>query len=48
MSQILFGTDMPLPWHPLPRAWWRKTILTLPLTDDELRDIADNEPPYFR
>ena len=48
MSRILFGTDMPLPWNPSPREWWRKTILTLPLTDDEIRDIADNKPPYIR
>ena len=48
MGRILFGTDMPLPWNPSPREWWRKTILTLPLTDDEIRDIADNQPPYIR
>lgn len=47
MSRILFGTDMALPWNPSPREWWRKTILTLPLSDDEIRDIADNRPPYF-
>lgn len=28
--------------------WWRKTVLTLPLPDDEIRDIADNRPPYLR
>jgi hypothetical protein len=39
---------MPLPWNPTPRQWWRKTILTLPLTDNEIRDIADNKPPYMR
>ena len=48
MNRILFGTDMPLAWNPSPREWWRKTVLTLPLTDDELRDIADNLPPYVR
>ena len=47
MGRILYGTDMPLPWNPSPREWWRKTILTLPLTDDEIRDIADNLPPYI-
>jgi predicted TIM-barrel fold metal-dependent hydrolase len=48
IGRILFGTDMPLPWNPSPRDWWRKTILTLPLSDDEIRDIADNTPPYLR
>jgi predicted TIM-barrel fold metal-dependent hydrolase len=48
MGRILFGSDMPLPWNPSPREWWRKTILTLPLTDAEIRDIADNKPPYIR
>lgn len=48
VDRVLFGTDMPLAWNPTPRTWWRKTILTLPLTDDELRDIADNLPPYVR
>jgi predicted TIM-barrel fold metal-dependent hydrolase len=48
MGRILYGTDMPLPWNPSPREWWRKTVLTLPLTDDEIRDIADNVPPYVR
>lgn len=47
LQRILFGTDMPLPWTPTPRESWRKTILTLPLTDDEIRDIADNRPPYL-
>lgn len=46
LDRILYGSDMPLAWNPPPREWWRKTILTLPLTDDEIRDIADNLPPY--
>jgi len=48
IGRILYGTDMPLPWNPSPREWWRKTLLTLPLTDEEIRDIADNKPPYIR
>lgn len=48
MDRILFGSDMPLPWNPSPRDWWRKTVLTLPLTDAEIRDIADNVPSYIR
>jgi predicted TIM-barrel fold metal-dependent hydrolase len=46
LGRILYGSDMPLAWNPTPREWWRKTILTLPLTDDEIRDMADNLPPY--
>jgi predicted TIM-barrel fold metal-dependent hydrolase len=48
LGRILYGTDMPLSWNPSPREWWRKTILTLPLSDSEIRDIADNVPPYIR
>lgn len=48
LDRILFGSDMPLRSNPTPREWWIKTVLTLPLTDDELRDIADNLPPYLR
>jgi predicted TIM-barrel fold metal-dependent hydrolase len=48
MGRILYGSDMPLNWNPAPREWWRQTVLTLPLTDAELRDIADNLPPYAR
>jgi predicted TIM-barrel fold metal-dependent hydrolase len=47
LGHILYGNDMPLAWNPTPREWWRRTILTLPLTDDEIRDIADNVPPYI-
>lgn len=48
MDRIFFGSDMPLASNPSPRDWWRKTILTLPLSDDELRNIADNLPPYMQ
>lgn len=47
-GRVLYGSDMPLPWNPSPRDWWRKTVLTLPLTDGEIQDIADNRPPYVR
>jgi uncharacterized protein len=47
LQRILYGTDMPLAWNPTPRDWWRKTILTLPLTDEEIANIADNLPPYL-
>jgi hypothetical protein len=42
LHRILFGTDMPLAGNPTPRDGWRLTILTLPLPDDEVRDIADD------
>lgn len=48
LDRILYGSDMPLAWNPSPRDWWRRTILRLPLTDDEVRNIADNLPPYAR
>jgi predicted TIM-barrel fold metal-dependent hydrolase len=48
LGRILFGSDMPLRSNATPREWWKKTILPLPLTDDEVRDIADNIPPYLR
>lgn len=47
LGRVLYGNDMPLAWNPTPRQWWRETILTLPLTDDEIRDIANNAPPYL-
>lgn len=45
-DRILYGSDMSLPWLPTPRDWWRRAVLPLPLTDAEVRDIADNLPPY--
>lgn len=47
LGRILYGTDMPLSWNPSPREWWKKTILPLPLTDEEIADIADNVPSYI-
>ena len=48
LDRILYGTDMALSWNPSPREWWTKTVLTLPLTDAEIRDIADNVPSYLQ
>ena len=48
LGRILYGSDMALAWNPTPRDWWRRTILTLPLSDAEIRDIADNQPPYLK
>jgi hypothetical protein len=48
LARILYGTDMSLSWNPTPRDWWRRTVLTLPLNDEEIADIADDVPPYIR
>jgi predicted TIM-barrel fold metal-dependent hydrolase len=48
LERILFGSDLPL--HPLdpPGAAWAKFRRYIPLTDDELRIIANNLAPYAR
>jgi predicted TIM-barrel fold metal-dependent hydrolase len=46
LHRILYGSDMALAWNPNPREWWRRSLLRVPLTDDEIRNIADNLPPY--
>jgi uncharacterized protein len=50
LERIYFGTDMTLPGpgnNPPPREHW-KAVRKLPLTDAELRTIAENVPPYLR
>lgn len=48
LQRIFFGTDMTGPGgNPPPREHW-KAVRKLPLTDDELRIIATNVPPYMR
>lgn len=48
LQRIFFGTDMTGPGgNPPPRVHW-KMVRKLPLTDDELRVIARNVPPYMR
>lgn len=46
IERMLFGSDLD-PAVPPKRAWATFRIM-LPLTDDELRAIADNVPPYLR
>jgi predicted TIM-barrel fold metal-dependent hydrolase len=47
LERIFYGSDMGVATNPAPREWW-KAIGKLPLSDDELRVIAANEPPYLR
>lgn len=46
LRRIFYGTDMDVGGNPAPREHW-KAIRKLPLTDDELRVIAENHPPYI-
>jgi predicted TIM-barrel fold metal-dependent hydrolase len=47
LDRILFGSDMDVGGNPAPREHW-KAIRKVPLSDAELRTIADNLPPYLR
>jgi predicted TIM-barrel fold metal-dependent hydrolase len=47
LQRIFFGSDMDVGGNPSPRDHW-KAMRRLPLTDDELRTLADNTPPYLR
>ena len=47
LQRIFFGSDMDVGGNPSPREHW-KAIRQLPLTDAELRTLADNVPPYLR
>ena len=47
LERIFYGSDMAVAANPAPREWWR-AIRKLPLSDDELRVIAANVPPYLR
>jgi predicted TIM-barrel fold metal-dependent hydrolase len=46
LSRILYGSDMNVGKNPPPREHWH-AIRQLPLTDEELRVIANNVPPYI-
>ncbi len=45
--RVLYGSDMDVGGNARPRDWW-KAIRRLPLSDAELKVIADNVPPYVR
>ncbi|HEX8514256.1 MAG TPA: amidohydrolase family protein [Allosphingosinicella sp.] len=44
MDRIFYGSDMSL----APREGWRSFQSLLPLSDEEIMDIADNVAPYMR
>ena len=46
LSRIFYGSDMDVGKNPPPREHWH-AIRKLPLTDEELRVIANNVPPYI-
>lgn len=47
LQRLFFGSDMDVGGNPPPRDHW-KAMRQLPLTDEELRVLADNLPPYLR
>lgn len=46
LSRIFYGSDMDVGKNPPPREHWH-AIRKLPLSDEELRVIANNVPPYI-
>jgi predicted TIM-barrel fold metal-dependent hydrolase len=48
LERILFGADTPLPTRPSPLVAWATFRRRIPLTDAELRTIANNVAPYLR
>ncbi|MFL6195481.1 MAG: amidohydrolase family protein, partial [Thermoanaerobaculia bacterium] len=46
--RILYGSDGPVPEADTPRDAWRQMRTQVPLTDEELRTIANNVAPYMR
>lgn len=48
LGRILFGSDTPVASRPPPQLAWSVTRRKLPLTDEEIRTIADNVAPYLR
>ena len=47
LQRILYGSDGPVAESATPLDSWKRT-LTLPLTEDEFRTIANNVAPYLR
>jgi len=48
VGRILYGSDTPDKDHLTPRKGWAAFHDLLPLTEAELRTIANNAPPYGR
>jgi len=47
LARVFHGSDLAVSSNPSPREWW-KAMRALPLSDDELRTVANNLPPYLR
>jgi predicted TIM-barrel fold metal-dependent hydrolase len=48
VARVLFGSDMAVGTNPPAATAWATIRRKLPLTDEELRTIADNVAPYMR
>jgi predicted TIM-barrel fold metal-dependent hydrolase len=48
LKRIFFGSDMTTETQPPIGPWWEAFRRKMPLTDDELRVIANNVPPYMK
>jgi predicted TIM-barrel fold metal-dependent hydrolase len=49
LERVLYGSDLSVgTTNPPPAAAWATTRRRLPLTDEELRTLANNVPPYLR
>ena len=48
LDRILFGADTPMPGRPTPLQAWATFRRRMPLTDEELSQIARNVAPYLR
>ena len=48
LNRILFGADTPIAGRPAPLQAWATFRRRMPLTDAELRDIADNVAAYLK
>ncbi len=49
MDRLLYGSDMQVsPAHPPSTLGWSKIMRSIPLTNEEFADIADNIAPYLR
>jgi predicted TIM-barrel fold metal-dependent hydrolase len=48
LQRVLYGSDGPVPEADAPRDAWRQMRTEIPLTETELRTIANNVAPYLR
>jgi predicted TIM-barrel fold metal-dependent hydrolase len=47
LRRVFFGSDMSTDTNPPPGVWWAAFRKKIPMTDEELRVIARNVPPYM-